>query len=90
VFGCILTVLYVGLIVKVGKSIRGMWCSMTRGGVGDGDSDVCVTVGNMRGVARECSLGLYVGVSMCKLVLCECVTYILLVFCKYDAIAWEL
>jgi hypothetical protein len=67
VFGCVITVGYAGLIVKVGKYGRGMLGSKARGGVGDSDSSVCVEVDSMRVVAPECNFVLYVGVSMCKL-----------------------
>ena len=41
-FGFVIIVWYVGLIVKVGKSVRGMLWVRARGGVNDGDSGVCV------------------------------------------------
>ena len=88
---CVITVWYVGLDVKVGKSIRGMWWSRTRG---DRCGRWCLWrvcgVDSMCVVVRECSFGLYVGVSMCELVLRECVDCISAVFCRYDAVAWEL
>ncbi len=86
-FGCVIIVWYVGLIVKVGKSVRVMWRSKARGGAGDGDSGVCGGVDSMRVVAPECNFVLYIGVSMCKMVLCECVTCISAVFCKCDDVA---
>ena len=52
-FGCVIIIWYVGLIVKVGKSVRGMWRSSARSGVGDGDSGVCVGVDSMPIVAPE-------------------------------------
>jgi hypothetical protein len=55
VFGCVIIVWYVGLIVKVGKYVRGMWRSSARSGVGDGDSGVCVGVDSMPIVAPECN-----------------------------------
>jgi len=80
VFGFVIIVWYIGLIVKVGKSVRGIWWSMARGGVGDGDSGVCVGMDSMRIAAPYCNFVLYVGVSMCKMVLRECVTCIFAVF----------
>ena len=52
-FGCVIIVLCVGLIVKVGKHVQGMWRSGARGGVCDGDYGVCVWGGvdSMRVVA---------------------------------------
>ena len=47
-FGFVIIVWYVCFIVKVGKFVRGMWRSRARGGVGDGDSVVCVGVNSMR------------------------------------------
>ena len=88
--GFVIIVWYVGLIVKVGKSVRGMWWVRARGGVNDGDSGVCVGVDSMRIVAPECNFVLYVGVSMCKFVLNECVTCVSAFFCRCDAVAWEL
>ena len=73
-FGCVVTVWYEGLIVKEGMSVRGIWRSKTRGGVGDGDSGMCVGVDSMRVVARECNFVLHVGVSMCELAMREGVT----------------
>ena len=52
-FGCVIIIWYVGLIVKVGKSVRGMWRSSARSGVGDGDSGVCGGVDSMPIVAPE-------------------------------------
>ena len=52
-FVCVIIVWYVDLIVKVGKSVRGMWRSSARSGVGDGDSGVCVGVDSMPIVAPE-------------------------------------
>ena len=85
--GFVIIVWYVGLLVEVGKSVRGMWWSRARGGVGDGDSGMCVGVNSMRIVARECNFVLYGGVSMCKLVLRECVTCIFAAFCSCDDVA---
>ena len=62
-FGCVLTVsYYVGVIMKLGKSVRGMWWSKTRDGVGDGDSGVCVwrwvvCVALPESVTLACTLG---------------------------------
>ena len=52
-FGCVIIIWYVGLIVKVGKSVRGMWRSSARSIVGYGDSGVCVGVDSMPIVAPE-------------------------------------
>ena len=41
---------------------------------------LCVGVGSMRIVAQECNFVLYVGVSMCKFVLRECVTCVSVFF----------
>ena len=80
-FGFVIFVWYVGIIVKVGKSVRGMRWSKARRGVGDGDSGVRVWgVESMRIDALECNFVLYVGISMCKLFLRECVTCISAVF----------
>ena len=54
-FGFVIIVWYVGLIVKVGKYVRGMWRSSARSGVGDGDSGVCGGVDSMPIVAPECN-----------------------------------
>ncbi len=89
-FGCVLTVLYEDLIVKVGNFVRKIWWSRTRGGVGDGDAGVRVGMDSMRIVARECNLGLYVAFSLCELILRECVTCIFAGLCRCDAVAWEL
>ena len=52
-FGRVIIVWYVGLIVKVGKYVRGMWRSNARIGVDDGDFGVCVGVDSMPIVAPE-------------------------------------
>jgi len=88
-FNCVIIVWNIGLIVKVGTSVRGMLRSSSRGGVGDGDSSVCVGVDSVPIVAPKCNFVLYAGVSMCTLVLHESVTCSSAVFYRCDVVAWE-